>query len=148
MTAATVAACRLSRPSPASHRFVKLHLDRFDGLNAFTGYGAGHVLVGGRRHDRSVIVFAQRVVDDWPVRDVGDLGPDTLAVVATEPVEILLIGTGARMALVHPRVYATLSDARIGVEVMDTFAACRTYNVLIAEGRKVAAAVIVDPAPA
>jgi uncharacterized protein len=57
--------------------------------------------------------------------------------------EIVLIGTGARMHLVHPRHYHRLAQARIGVEAMDTFAACRTYNILLAEGRKVAAALVI-----
>ncbi|MCU0868723.1 MAG: MTH938/NDUFAF3 family protein [Burkholderiales bacterium] len=126
---------------------MKLHQDRLAGVNAFSGYGPDHVIVGTRRLDRSVIVFPDRVIEDWPVHDAAQLDAAALAVFTTAPIEILLIGTGPKMVLVHPRVYAPVSAARIGVEVMDTFAACRTYNVLIAEGRKVAAAVIL-PAPA
>ena len=60
--------------------------------------------------------------------------------------EVVLLGTGARQRFAHPRLYASLSAARIGLEMMDTGAACRTYNILMAEGRKVLAALI-PPTP-
>lgn len=121
---------------------MKLHQDRLNGLHAFTGYGPDHVIVGTRRLTTSTVVFADRVIEDWPIASVDMLTPTSLDFLAAEPIEIVLIGTGPKMALIHPRLYASVSAARIGVEVMDTFAACRTYNVLIAEGRKVVAAVM------
>lgn len=122
---------------------MKLHLDRFDGQNAFTGYGDGHVMINQRRHDTSLVVFPDRLVDPWTVRHADDLTEESLAFLATEPLEVLLIGTGATMTLIHPKLYRQLAAARIGVEVMATPAACRTYNILLGESRKVAAALII-----
>jgi len=121
---------------------LKLHLDRFEGQNAFSGYGPDHVAVNGAPYRTSLIVFPDRIVDPWPVPALEHLSPESLAGIAAEPLEILLIGTGWTHGFVHPRTYGALLGARIGVEVMETRAACRTYNILLAEGRKVAAALI------
>lgn len=121
---------------------MKLHLDRFAGMNAFTGYGEGHVVINGRRVATSVVVFADRLIEPWAAGPAESLAAADLTFLAALPLEIVLLGTGPRMHLVHPRIYAPLSAARIGVEVMDTPAACRTYNILLAEGRKVAAALM------
>ena len=121
---------------------MKLHLDRFDGVHAFTGYGDGHVFINGRRVGTSVVVFADRLIEPWAAGPAESLVAADLAFLAALPLEIVLLGTGPRMHLIHPRIYAPLSAARIGVEVMDTPAACRTYNILLAEGRKVAAALM------
>jgi len=121
---------------------LKLHLDRFEGMNAFTGYGDGHVVINGRRVATSVVVFADRLIEPWEAGPADRLAAADLTFLAALPLEIVLLGTGPRMHLVHPRIYAPLSAARIGVEVMDTPAACRTYNILLAEGRKVAAALM------
>ena len=121
---------------------MKLHLDRFEGVNAFSGYGEGHVVVNGRRVTTSIVVLADRLIEPWNVPSAEALGAADLDLLGALPLEIVLLGTGPRMHLVHPRVYAALSAARIGVEVMDTQAACRTYNILLAEGRKVAAALV------
>ena len=121
---------------------MKLHLDRFEGMNAFTGYGDGHVVINGRRVTTSVVVFADRLIEPWEAGPAESLATADVAFLAALPLEIVLLGTGPRMHLIHPRIYAPLSAARIGVEVMDTPAACRTYNILLAEGRKVAAALM------
>ena len=121
---------------------LKLHLDRFEGLNAFTGYGDGYVAVNGRRVTTGVVVFPDRLIEPWDVAAVTALTETTLDFLAPLPLEIVLLGTGPAMHLVHPRLYRALSAARIGVEVMSTPAACRTYNILLGEGRKVAAALM------
>lgn len=123
---------------------MKLHLDRFDGQNAFSGYGEGHVTVNGREFRDSLIVLPERIVHPWSVPALEQLTESALAELATLPLEIVLLGTGWRHGFVHPRVYNALLQARIGVEVMETRAACRTYNILLAEGRKVGAALILD----
>lgn len=121
---------------------MKLHLARIDGQNAFTGYGAGYVLVNGNRHERSLIVLAGRLVENWGVARIEDLADADVGVLAGLGVEILLLGTGQSLRFPPPRLLQPLAVARIGVEVMDTPAACRTYNILLAEGRNVAAALI------
>lgn len=121
---------------------MKLHLARIDGQNAFTGYGKGYVLVNGSRHERSLIVLARRLVEDWGVARIEDLADADMGMLAGLEVEVLLLGTGQSLRFPPPRLLQPLAAARIGVEVMDTPAACRTYNILLAEGRNVAAALM------
>jgi uncharacterized protein len=121
---------------------LKLHLDRPGSLNAITGYGEGYVMVNAVRHSRSLVVTPEQLLADWPVAELAALAPDHVAVLLGLGAEIVLLGTGARLAFPHPALLAPLAEARIGVEVMDSRAACRTYNILMAEGRKVAAAII------
>jgi uncharacterized protein len=120
---------------------VKLHASAVSRLNAFTGYGEGYVLVNGARHDASLIVLAERILA-WPVSGFEALAAEHFAgLVALKP-EVVLLGTGPRLRFPHASVTAALAAAGIGVEVMDTQAACRTYNILAAEERRVAAALV------
>ncbi|MGE5093574.1 MAG: Mth938-like domain-containing protein [Betaproteobacteria bacterium] len=114
------------------------------GRNAFTGYGEGYVAVNGARHQESLVVGADRLITDWPVRSVQDLHADHLAAIVELRPEIVLLGTGARLDFPSPALLAPLYKAGIGVEVMDTPAACRTYNILLGEGRNVIAALILE----
>ena len=123
---------------------MKFTREQAEGRNSFTGYGEGYVEVNHRRHVASLLVTGDRVVTDWPVAGVAALAPAQLEAIAAMGPEIVLLGTGARFAFPDPRVLAPLHAARIGVEVMDTPAACRTYNILLAEGRNVVAALILD----
>ncbi len=120
---------------------MKIERERPDGKNTFSGYGPGYVEVNGTRHAGSVVVSAERVVP-WGARTVESLTAADLAPLAEMRPEILLLGTGPTFHFPDPAVLAPLNAARIGVEVMDTQAACRTYNILLAEGRAVVAAVI------
>jgi uncharacterized protein len=121
---------------------LKLHLARTDSQNTFTGYGEGYVMVNAVRHERSLVVLPDRPVEAWPVGGVDALEEEDLQFLAGLGVEIVLLGTGESLRFLHPRLLQSLAQARVGVEVMDTRAACRTYNILVAEGRKVAAALI------
>lgn len=120
---------------------MKLHLSQVSGINQITGHGPGHVLVNGIRHDTSLIVLPDEVVSGWAesFESLVVIHFDTLAIRAPE---IVLLGSGSRLRFPSPGLYTALVKARIGVEVMDTAAACRTYNILAAEGRRVAAALI------
>ena len=122
---------------------MKLHAAGPIGLNTFTGYGAGYVAVNGERHESSVIVLPERIIP-WPAKAFSSLGPDDFAVFLALGVEIVILGTGPRQRFPHPRLTAALAQARIGLEVMDVQAACRTYNILVAEERKVAAALLMS----
>ena len=121
---------------------LKLHLDRPGNRNAITGYGEGYVMVNAVRHEKSLVVTPEQLLADWPVAALEALAPEHVALLTGLGAEIVLLGTGQRLAFPHPSLLAPLSEARIGVEVMDSRAACRTYNILMAEGRKVAAAII------
>jgi uncharacterized protein len=121
---------------------LKFHLEKSAGKNAFTGYGEGYVAVNGKRHESSLLVGADRVITDWPARSIDALGADHLAAIVEMAPEIVLIGTGPRFVFPEAARLAPLYNAGIGVEAMDTPAACRTYNILMGEGRNVVAALI------
>ena len=122
---------------------VKIERDSPEGRNTFTGYGPGYVEVNKRRYSSSLLVSAARLVTDWPAASVDELTADHLAAILELKPEIAVIGSGAAFKFPDAARLAPLHQARIGVEVMDTTAACRTYNILLAEGRNVVAAVIV-----
>jgi uncharacterized protein len=122
---------------------VKLHSSAaIAGRNTFTGYGEGWYEVNGERHNTSLIVFPERLVE-WKVAGFDALKPEDFALLAEAKPEIVLLGTGARQRFPHPRLTQALAAARVGVEVMDLQAACRTYNILMAEERLVVAALLV-----
>jgi uncharacterized protein len=116
---------------------VKLHAAVPSAVNAVTGYGPGYVLINGQRHETSLIVTPDKVVL-WDVAGFDSLSPENFSSLRQLQMEIILLGTGPRQRFPHPSVAASLA----GLEVMDVHAACRTYNILVAEGRKVAAALL------
>jgi uncharacterized protein len=120
---------------------VKLHVAGPGGHNAITGYGEGYVMVNGQRHEASLIVLPDRIVP-WDAQSFDALSLEHFSSLKDLRLEILLLGTGPRQRFPHPRLTAPLAQAGIGVEVMDLQAACRTYNILVAEERKVAAALL------
>jgi uncharacterized protein len=112
--------------------------------NMVTGYAPDHVAVNGVRYGASLILRPDALLPSWPVPDIGVLTLDALAWVREHPPEILLLGTGERQAFPARALWRALRAQPWGVEIMDTAAACRTYNLIMAEGRLVAAALIVD----
>ena len=122
---------------------MKIERETAEGRNLFTGYGDGWVEVNRRRYESSLVVSGDRVVADWPLGSVDQIGADHLAALLELKPEILLLGTGRAFTFPDRARLAPLYSARIGVEVMDTPAACRTYNILLGEGRHVVAALVV-----
>jgi uncharacterized protein len=122
---------------------VKLHASRPSGVNTITGYGEGYVMVNGERRASSLVVLADRI-EDWSVAAFDALTAEHFQFLRELDVEIVLLGTGPRQRFPHPRLTAALAQAGIGLEVMDVHAACRTYNILVAEERKVAAALLFE----
>ena len=116
-----------------------------DEQNMITGYAPDHVAVNGVRYAGSLILRPDRMLTSWPVRDVAALSLEVLAWVREYPPEILLLGTGQRQAFPERALWRELREQPWGIEIMDTAAACRTYNLIMAEGRMVAAALIIDP---
>jgi len=121
---------------------LKLHLSSISGINLFTGYGEGYVMVNQRRHERNLVVLRDRLVTDWPATSFDEIDAGDFALLAELRPEIVLLGTGERLRFPRPELTRALIEARIGLEVMDIRAACRTYNILAAEERKVAAALL------
>lgn len=122
---------------------MKLHLDRSAGSLRFTGYGDDHVFINAIRYDEGLLLRDGAIeLAPWQKLGFDALTPAHFDWLAARPVDILLFGTGRRLRFPSPRLTRVLATARIGLEVMDTGAVCRTYNVLIAEGRHVAAALL------
>jgi uncharacterized protein len=121
---------------------LKLHLINISGVNLFTGYGEGYVMVNKQRYQRNLVVLGDRLLTDWQPAGFDDLDAGHFAALAELAPEIVLLGTGARARFPRPELTRALIEARIGLEVMDLQAACRTYNFLVAEERKVAAALL------
>ncbi len=127
---------------------MKLHLDNPASRYLVTGYGDGYVAINHRQHQTSLILLPDRVVEPWAAGGFEALAEsDFEAIIALRP-EILLLGTGSRQRFPAPALLRPLIEARIGCEVMDLPAACRTFNILMAEGRLVAAALLLDSAEA
>lgn len=105
-------------------------------------YGPGRINVSDTLLSKSFILAPDRVLEDWPPQRFEDLKAAHFdAALALEP-EILIVGTGATQRFLPPELMARLGAGGIGVEVMDTAAACRTYNILLSEDRKVVAALL------
>ena len=121
---------------------MNFHLQNANGQNLFTGYGAGYTLVNSVRYEHSLVVTPERVIEDWQVPNFDALSASHFEFLLALKPEIVLLGTGAALRFPQPALSRRLLLAHIGLEVMDTAAACRTYNILSAEGRNVAAAVL------
>lgn len=125
---------------------MKFNLDQPAGRLLVRAYGPDGIRVGDRTWSRSVVLTPDGVVDEWRPASFDELTVADLASLASLDPEVLLLGSGLRQRFPERSVLAPLYAARIGFEIMDSGAACRTYNLLAAEGRRVAAALIVERA--
>jgi len=123
---------------------MKLQPDRSN-TQTITGHGPGWVAVDGERIAHSVIVGSEGQRIAWPATRYEDFGASHFETIAQLDVEVVIFGSGTRIRFPRPAWLAPLVAKRIGVETMDTAAACRTYNILAQEGRRVAAALLLDP---
>lgn len=117
---------------------MKFHLTHAEGLNQFTGYGDDYVLINRERYTvPSLLVTPDQVIADWKINAFNELQAHHFSVMLEYTPELSILGTGRQLRFPHPRLSAALSNAGIGLEIMDTKAACRTFNILVAEGRRV-----------
>ena len=122
---------------------MKLHLTKAGDQNIFTGYGEGYVAINNQRFEHNVLVMPGRDIARWEPAGFDSLSAaDFSALLALQP-EIVILGTGDTLRFPKPELTRPLAAANVGFEAMDTKAACRTYNVLVAEGRQVVAAIFV-----
>jgi uncharacterized protein len=121
---------------------LKLHLANLGDTKLFTAHAADYIAVNGERFHTSIVVRAGEVRNDWSVTNFDALEETDFTYFLDLKPDVLLLGTGAQQRFAHPRLYHTLTNAGIAVEFMTTPAACRTYNILVAEDRKVIAAVL------
>lgn len=125
---------------------MKLHSDKLD-IQSVTGYGDGWIAVNGQRHFHSLILTPKGELLPWPCARFESLEAghfEMLAGQAAEPPELIVFGSGSKLRFAPPTLLQGLMAMRIGVETMDTAAACRTYNILAGEGRRVVAALLLE----
>jgi len=123
---------------------MKLQLEARSGGFTVTGYGDGYIMIDHVRYERSLVVMPDRLAQRWASAGFMSLTADDFASLRDLTPDIVLLGTGRSQRFPHPSVFRPLIEARIGYEVMDSAAACRTYNILMTEGRRVAAALLID----
>lgn len=129
-----------SNPLPLYLPCMRFAEDDKDGLYRVRAYAPGQVTVNDEVLTRSLVVSSDKLIRDWPPQSIDELAPAHLQAAVDLQPEILILGTGANLHFPHPSLIVDLQAQGIGVEVMDTAAACRTYNVLVNEQRRVAAA--------
>ena len=123
---------------------MKLHLEQHGVQNTVTGYGDGYIEINRQRYEASLVLLPDRIAPDWVRGGFAALTEADLRRLLDFLPELVLLGTGARQRFPQPALLRPLIEARIGFEVMDLQAACRTYNILMGEGRRVAAALLFD----
>lgn len=143
---------------------MQLQKDINPALNTVTAYGDDYIEINKTRHNHSIYFMSEGSVTDLGIQNPSDFTTELLQKITgvrtaqkdplafldgnnqnlenTENIEVLLIGTGAQQHFLHPSITSGLLSLRIGVEIMDTQAAARTYNILMSEGRRVVAALI------
>ena len=123
---------------------MKLHLNDSGGNYRISSYGAGFVAVNDQRLTRSFIITPQRLITDWGPRSIAEVDAGALEAVHELAPAIVLLGTGEQQAFPDFALLEPLARRQIGVEIMTTAAACRTFNILTGEGRSVAAMLILE----
>lgn len=127
---------------------MKLHSATTKQYQTVTGYDDQGVEINAERFSFSLIVMPEVAPRPWNVSNFEALSAAHFDRIEEDKPDVVILGTGARQRFVHPRLIASLSARHIGVECMDSKAACRTYNVLMGEGRKVTLALIIEPGAA
>lgn len=120
---------------------MKLHLANSPGQNRVTAYGPGYITVNGVRHDTHLLMTAETVTA-WEIDAFESLTREHFRSLGALAPEIVILGTGAVQRFPRPDHTRGLLEAGVGVEIMDTAAACRTFNILVSEGRRVVAAIL------
>ena len=121
---------------------MKLQPDQSD-APTITGYGPGWVGVGSEKITHNVVLGSHGERMEW-AGSFEELGPEHFAQLAELQVDVVIFGSGPKIRFPKPAWLAALGRRRIGIETMDTPAACRTYNILAQEGREVAVALLLD----
>lgn len=120
---------------------MKIHLESGAGQNLIRAYAADSITINNKAYARSLIVTPAQVTD-WPPASFDDLVAQHFEMIAGLSPEVVILGTGAKLRFPAPSLTRALVEANVGLEVMDTGAACRTYNILMSDGRRVAAALL------
>jgi uncharacterized protein len=127
---------------------MKLHPSDNQQYQTVTGYDDSGVEINAKRFNFSLIVMPEVAPRAWEVSSFDALTAGHFEQIGQDAPDVVILGTGERQRFIHPRLVASLAARRIGVECMDSHAACRTYNILMGEGRKVTLALIIEGAKA
>jgi len=123
---------------------VKLQSDPHSGANTITGYGDGYIEINKIPYSHAVLLSSDGDILEWAVQSFDELSSADFIKMASLKPELIIIGTGKRQRFPRPELLKTIIEAKIGFEIMDSQAACRTYNILVGEGRQVLLALIVE----
>ncbi|MES2933590.1 MAG: Mth938-like domain-containing protein [Pseudomonadota bacterium] len=123
---------------------MKLHATATQQYQTVTAYDDVSIEINAKSFRHSLIVLPEVAPVAWPVASFELLQAEHFAQIEAYVPDVVIFGTGARQRFVHPKLISALSARHVGVECMDNKAACRTYNILMAEGRKVALALIIE----
>lgn len=123
---------------------MKLHPTPTQQYQTVTAYDDIGVEINARYFSHSLIVLPEVAPVNWPVESFDALSAAHFDQIDAAVPDVVILGTGKKQRFVHPKIIAALTARRVGVECMDNQAACRTYNILMAEGRKVALALIIE----
>ncbi|MES2580828.1 MAG: Mth938-like domain-containing protein [Pseudomonadota bacterium] len=123
---------------------MKLHLTTAENNNLITGYGADFIEINRKRYAQNLIVLPNELILNWNAASFSDLTAAHFIETVHQNPEVLLLGTGSKHQFLHPKITQNLTEKNIPIECMTTAAACRTYNILMSEGRNVAAALLLN----
>lgn len=118
---------------------MEFEIDNGNAIYQIQTYKDGCITVSGQRYTASLIVLPDQLINPWGPNSFEDLKPEHFQMIIPYHPQVVLFGSGNRIRFPLPALYSVLMKERIGVEVMDTAAACRTYQILMSEGRRVAA---------
>ena len=138
--------CVTASPGNTQDKPLKFQPDTLDGVNNITRYDVDNLRVNADLHTKSVVVPWVGATQDWDASSVEQLTQAHFDALLEFDPEVVIFGSGAKLKFVSPALYRGLIERRIGVETMDSGAACRTYTVLANEGRRVVAAILLAPA--
>ena len=116
--------------------------DQIDARYSIQAYGPDSVTINEREYSGSLVLSADRLIEDWPVRGLEDIDDDALACVFEQQPDVVLLGTGATQCFAPMDLQRRFVEKQLGLEVMDNGALCRTFNILVAEGRRVVAMIL------
>ncbi len=116
--------------------------DNISSRYSFHGYASDHVKINEQKYHSSLILSADQLIEPWPVNSVEQLQADHLQPIFDLQPDVVLLGTGERQVFPRMEIVGEFARLGLGLEVMDTGALCRTFNILVGEDRNVVAAVI------
>ena len=122
---------------------MKLYLAHSDGNYLITGYDKEWVEINKQRYSNSLIVLPTQLIQNWNIANIESIQAEHFEQIASYKPDVVLLGTGSQHKFIHPKLSVALTNVGISLECMSTDAACRTYNILMSEGRNVAACLLI-----